>query len=99
MANVGFIGLGIMGSPMAGHLIKGGHRVHLHSRSGVPKPLLDAGGIACATSKEVAQKSGVVITMVPDTPHVESVLFGENGVVHGLTKGKTVVDMSSISPL
>ena len=99
MANVGFIGLGIMGSPMAGHLIKGGHRVHLHTRSGVPQALLDAGGIECANAKEVAQRSETVITMVPDTPHVETVLFGEDGVAAGLSKGKVVVDMSSISPL
>ena len=97
--DIGFIGLGIMGSPMAGQLIKGGHRVHLHSRSGVPQALIDAGGASCASPKEVAQKSEIVITMVPDTPHVETVLFGENGVAHGLTRGKTVVDMSSISPL
>jgi 2-hydroxy-3-oxopropionate reductase len=97
--DIGFIGLGIMGSPMAGQLIKGGHRVHLHSRSGVPQPLIDAGGTSCASPKDVAQKSEIVITMVPDTPHVEAVLFGENGVANGLSKGKTVVDMSSISPL
>jgi 2-hydroxy-3-oxopropionate reductase len=97
--DIGFIGLGIMGSPMAGQLIKGGHRVHLYSRSGVPQALIDTGGASCASPKEVAQKSEIVITMVPDTPHVESVLFGENGVAHGLTRGKTVVDMSSISPL
>ncbi len=99
MADIGFIGLGIMGSPMAGQLIKGGHRVHLHSRSGAPQALVDAGGIACKTPKEVAQKSDIVITMVPDTPDVEAVLFGDDGVAQGLTKGKTVVDMSSISPL
>ena len=99
MADTGFIGLGIMGSPMAGQLIKGGHRVHLHSRSGAPQALIDAGGIACKTPKEVAQKSDIVITMVPDTPDVEAVLFGSDGVAQGLTKGKTVVDMSSISPL
>ena len=99
MANVGFIGLGIMGSPMAGHLIKGGHRVFLHSHGGVQQALTDAGGIACATGKEVAQNADIIITMVPDTPHVEAVLFGENGVAQGLSKGKTVVDMSSISPL
>jgi len=99
MANVGFVGLGIMGSPMAGHLIKGGHRVHLHSRSGVPQTLVDAGGIACANARELAQRSDIVITMVPDTPHVEAVLFGESGVAAGLSKGKIVVDMSSISPL
>jgi len=99
MANVGFIGLGIMGSPMAGHLIKGGHRVFLHSHGGVQQALTDAGGIACANGKEVAQKADVIITMVPDTPHVEDVLFGDNGVAQGLSKGKIVVDMSSISPI
>ncbi len=99
MANVGFIGLGIMGSPMAGHLIKGGHRVFLHSHGGVQQALTDAGGVACANGKEVAQKADVIITMVPDTPHVQDVLFGDNGVAQGLSKGKIVVDMSSISPI
>jgi 2-hydroxy-3-oxopropionate reductase len=99
MANLGFIGLGIMGSPMADHLIKGGHRVFLHSRSGVPQALIDAGGIGCAHASDVAQKSDIVFTMVPDTPHVDDVLFGEHGVAKGLSEGKTVVDMSSISPL
>jgi len=99
MANVGFIGLGIMGSPMAGHLIKGGHRVFLHSHGGVQQALTDVGGIACANGKEVAQKADVIITMVPDTPHVQDVLFGDNGVAQGLSKGKIVVDMSSISPI
>src|SRR6266536_3094249 len=99
MANVGFIGLGIMGSPMAGHLIKGGHRVFLHSHGGVQQALTDAGGIACANGKEVAQKADVIITMVPDTPHVEDVLFSDNGVAQGLSKGKILVDMSSISPI
>jgi 2-hydroxy-3-oxopropionate reductase len=99
MANLGFIGLGIMGAPMAGHLIKGGHRVYLQSRSGVPAVLTEAGGVACASAKEVAQKADVIFTMVPDTPHVEAVLFGDDGVAKGLSKGKTVVDMSSISPL
>src|SRR5256884_1608980 len=88
-----------MGTPMAGHLIKGGHRVFLHSRRGVPPALTDAGGIACANSADVAQKADIVITMVPDTPHVEDVLFGEHGVAKGLSEGKIVVDMSSISPL
>lgn len=97
--NVGFIGLGIMGKPMALNLIKGGHTLYLNSRSGVPKELTDAGGKACASAKEVAQQAGVIITMVPDTPDVEKVLFGANGVAEGLSKGKTVVDMSSISPI
>ena len=97
--NVGFIGLGIMGKPMALNLIKGGHTLFLNSRSGVPKELTDAGGKACASAKEVAQQADVIITMVPDTPDVEKVLFGAGGVAEGLSKGKTVVDMSSISPI
>ncbi|HWQ38476.1 MAG TPA: 2-hydroxy-3-oxopropionate reductase [Burkholderiales bacterium] len=97
--NVGFVGLGIMGKPMAGHLIQGGHTLYLYSRSGVPQELTAAGGKACASAKEVAQKSEVVITMVPDTPDVEKALFGKDGVAEGLAAGKIVVDMSSISPI
>lgn len=99
MSKVGFIGLGIMGTPMAGHLIAAGHELFLHSRSGVPGPLTDAGGVACASPKEVAEKADTIILMVPDTPHVEAVLFDESGVAAGISKGKCVVDMSSISPL
>jgi len=99
MSNVGFIGLGIMGKPMALNLIKGGHTLYLNSRSGVAKELTDAGGKACASAKEVAQKADIIILMVPDTPDVDKVLFGANGVAEGLSKGKTVVDMSSISPI
>ncbi len=97
--NVGFIGLGIMGQPMAGHLAKGGHAVHAYDHKPVPKGLVDAGAIACASSKEVAQRSDVVITMVQDTPHVAAALFGPDGVAEGLSPGKIVVDMSSISPM
>ena len=96
---IGFIGLGIMGSPMAANLLKGGHQLFLYSIPNVPPTLVDAGGVACANGKEVAQKSDIIITMVPDTPHVEAALFSDNGVAQGLSKGKTVVDMSSISPL
>ena len=99
MEKIGFIGLGIMGTPMAGHLIDGGHEVHLMSRSGVPDELTGKGGKACRTAKDVAAAADVIITMVPDTPHVEEVLFGENGVAAGLSAGKVVVDMSSISPV
>ena len=99
MSNIGFIGLGIMGKPMALNLIKGGHKLYLNSRSGVPQELTAAGGVACASAKEVAQKADIVITMVPDTPDVEKVLFGAGSVAEGLSKGKTVVDMSSISPI
>ena len=98
MAKLGFIGLGIMGKPMAGHLIAAGHEVFLNSRSGVPQELKDKGK-ACASAKEVAQKADVIFLMLPDTPDVEKVLFGAGGVAEGLSKGKTVVDMSSIAPL
>ena len=99
MAKIGFVGLGIMGSPMAAQLIKGGHELYLYSIPSVPADLLSAGGKACANGKEVAQKADIVIVMVPDTPHVQSALFDANGIAEGLSKGKTVVDMSSISPL
>jgi 2-hydroxy-3-oxopropionate reductase len=99
VAKLGFIGLGIMGRPMAGHLIAAGHEVYLHSRSGVPQELKDKGGKPCASAKEVAQNADVIFLMLPDTPDVERVLFGPGGVAEGLSKGKTVVDMSSIAPL
>ncbi len=96
---VGFIGLGIMGRPMALNLKNGGHDLYLFSRSGVAQALLDAGGVACGSAKEVAEQAEVIITMVPDTPQVEEVLFGEGGIAGGLSDGKIVVDMSSISPI
>jgi len=99
MSNIGFVGLGIMGKPMAANLIKGGHTLFLYSRSGVPQELTSIGGKACASAKEVAQKADIIITMVPDTPDVEKVLFGNNGIAEGLSRGKTVIDMSSISPI
>ena len=97
--NLGFIGLGIMGAPMAGHLVNAGHCVFIHTRSKVPELLATSTAQQCASPKEVAQNADIIFTMVPDTPDVEKVLFGENGVAAGLSKGKTVVDMSSISPI
>jgi 2-hydroxy-3-oxopropionate reductase len=96
---VGFVGLGIMGNPMAAHLIKGGHELALFSLPEVPANLVEAGGTACASAREVAERSQIIITMVPDTPHVEEALFGASGVAKGLGAGKIVVDMSSISPI
>ncbi|QOT79560.1 2-hydroxy-3-oxopropionate reductase [Cupriavidus basilensis] len=96
---LGFIGLGIMGTPMAANLIAGGHEVSLSSRSGVPQSLLDSGGVACHSGKEVAERSDVIFLMVPDTPHVEAALFNDGGIAAGLSAGKIVVDMSSISPI
>src|SRR3954466_3528612 len=94
MTNIAFIGTGIMGKPMAQHLARGGHSVLTFSRSNPPVE-------GCGTATSVADataKSDVIILMLPDTPDVEKVLFGEGGVVSSLTQGKTVVDMSSISP-
>lgn len=96
---IGFVGLGIMGTPMALNLIKGGHKLFLYSIPSIPQELVAAGGIACQSGKEVAEKADIVIIMVPDTPHVASALFDENGIAAGLSKGKTVIDMSSISPI
>src|ERR1700740_963271 len=101
MANIGFIGLGIMGTPMALNLKKGGHRLFLFSRSGVKdRALLEDGGTACGSPMERARASEVIFMMRPNTPDVGKVLFGEKGVALGLTGGgKLVIDMSSISPL
>ncbi|MGD0624202.1 MAG: 2-hydroxy-3-oxopropionate reductase [Thermodesulfobacteriota bacterium] len=100
MANLGFIGLGIMGKPMAGHLVKAGHRVYVYDLNPEPIRELSAkGAVACRSSKEVAEKSDVIILMVPDTPDAEQVLFGREGVAEGVKKGSVVVDMSSISPI
>mgnify|MGYP000675002313 FL=1 len=99
MAKIGFIGLGIMGHPMAAHLQTGGNELFVQKRSKpTPQDILDGGATVCDTIKEVAEKSDIIITMVPDTPDVEAVLFGEDGVAAGLSAGKMVIDMSSISP-
>ena len=98
--NVGFVGLGIMGKPMSINVQKAGHQVYafdFHIENA--KELVELGGVACANGKEVAEKSDVVITMLPNSPHVESALFAENGIAEGLTAGKCVIDMSSIAPL
>ncbi|MFO6418945.1 2-hydroxy-3-oxopropionate reductase [Hylemonella sp. W303a] len=99
---LGFVGLGIMGTPMALNLIKGGHVLFVNTRSKVPQELADAGATVCTTPAGVAERADIVFTMVPDTPDVEKVLFGENGIAQGLGKngkGKVVVDMSSIDPI
>ncbi|MBG9390276.1 2-hydroxy-3-oxopropionate reductase [Caenimonas aquaedulcis] len=94
---IGFIGLGIMGSPMAQHLLAAGHELFVRTRSKVPEPLAKA--TVCKTNADVARAADIVFMMLPDTPDVELVLLGKDGVSSGLTKGKTVVDMSSISPM
>jgi 2-hydroxy-3-oxopropionate reductase len=99
MAQIGFIGLGIMGTPMAGHILAAGHSLHTFTIGETPASLVEAGAHVCESAKDVAWRSDIIFVMVPDTPHVEDVLFSANGVAAGLTKGKTVVDMSSISPV
>ena len=99
MSKLGFIGLGIMGAPMAAHLIAAGHDVFLTSRSRVPAALLTDKAVACKTIEEVATKADIIFMMLPDTPDVAKVLFGEGGVATANLKGKTIVDMSSISPM
>ena len=97
--NLGFIGLGIMGAPMCGHLIAAGHQLHVHTRSKFPAAIEGTSAQRCASAQEVARKADIVFLMLPDTPDVAAVLFGEQGVAAGLSAGKLVVDMSSISPI
>jgi 2-hydroxy-3-oxopropionate reductase len=99
MGKVGFIGLGIMGLPMAGHLQAGGHQLFVNDIRPAPPALTAGGAKVCPSGKEVAQNAEIIIIMVPDTPDVEKVLFGKDGVAEGLSGGKIVVDMSSISPV
>ena len=100
MTTIGFIGLGIMGAPMAGHLIDAGHKVVTRTHnSPVPEELKAKGVENLASHKAVAEASDVIIMIVPDTPQVEEVLFAPEGVAAGLSEGKLVIDMSSISPI
>ena len=104
---IGFIGLGIMGAPMALNLLKAGHILFVQTRSKTPLELVEGGATVCTSAEEVAKRADIVITMLPDTPNVEEVLFGERGVAAGLKLGaqtseglpKIVIDMSSISPM
>jgi 2-hydroxy-3-oxopropionate reductase len=97
--DIGFIGLGIMGGPMAGHLAAAGHRLFVHNRSPVRPEIRDAGATVCTSGGEVAQRASVIFLMLPDTPDVGQVLFDTGGVAEGLSAGSVVVDMSSISPI
>jgi len=100
MANLGFIGLGIMGKPMSGHLLAAGHTVNVYDAVDESiKEMSSKGAVACQSSKEVAQKSDIIFLMVPDTPDVEAVLFGNDGAAEGAKVDSIIVDMSSISPI
>ena len=101
---IGFIGLGIMGAPMALNLLNAGHQLFVNTRGRVPDSVKASAAVVCANAEEVARQSDVIFTMVPDTPDVEAVLFGEHGIAAGLKAvggegRRTVVDMSSISPI
>ncbi len=96
---IGFIGLGVMGRPMAGHLIDAGHDVALYRVKEVSRFLVAKGGIEAGSAREAVAGADAVILMLPDTPDVEAVLFGEDGVAGELAKGALVIDMSSISPV
>jgi 3-hydroxyisobutyrate dehydrogenase len=97
--NVGFIGLGIMGQPMARRLLQAGFEITVYNRTAAKAEALLAGGARWAVSPAaVAAASEIIITMLPDTPDVEAVLFGQNGVYEGLSAGQIIIDMSTIAP-
>ena len=97
---VGFVGLGIMGKPMAENIQKAGNTVYAYDHHKERSAqLVELGGVWCDTAKEVAENAEVVITMLQNSPNVESALFDEGGLVEGLSAGKCVIDMSSIAPL
>jgi 2-hydroxy-3-oxopropionate reductase len=103
---IGFIGLGIMGAPMAMHLVNAGHQLFVSTRSKLPESIAASSATPCANAAEVTRHAEVVFTMVPDTSDVEAVLFGDNGVAKGLQSANTgggarkvIIDMSSISPI
>ena len=98
MENVGFIGLGIMGKPMALNLIKAGYALSVLSTSKAASTLIEAGATAFDSIKSLSENSDIVITMLPDSPDVEKVVLGENGVLSGIQKGALLIDMSSIAP-
>jgi 2-hydroxy-3-oxopropionate reductase len=100
MERIGFLGLGIMGAPMAGHLLSAGYTLSTAVNRTQPSAELKARGLkVLGSAAAVAAHSDIIITMVPDTPQVGDVLFGKNGVAEGLAPGKLVIDMSSISPI
>jgi 2-hydroxy-3-oxopropionate reductase len=96
---VGFVGLGIMGTPMCGHLIAAGHQLFVYTLGKMPPSVADSSATQCTSARGVAERADIVILMLPDTPDVEKALFAEQGVAAGIGKGKVVVDMSSISPI
>ena len=96
---VAFIGMGTMGAPMALNILKAGHEVVVHNRTREKElPLVDAGAVRADTPREAAAGAGIIITCVSDTPDVETIVLGDEGVIHGAPVGSLLVDMSTISP-
>ena len=97
---IGFIGLGIMGAPMAKHLLAAGYQLKVYNRSDRPRvdEVVEAGGVRVATPKEAAEGADVIISIVTDTPDMEAVIMGDDGAIHGAKEGSTVIDMSTVSP-
>ncbi|MDE1654798.1 2-hydroxy-3-oxopropionate reductase [Actinotignum sanguinis] len=97
---IGFIGLGIMGKPMAKNLLKAGHELYVNDHNAeAVADVVEAGATAVANGKEAAEKADLVITMLPNSPHVKAVALGEGGIIEGAREGLIYVDMSSIAPL
>ena len=96
---IGFVGLGIMGAPMAVHLINAGHQLFVYTLGKMPEAIASSSATQCTHARGVAERADIIIVMVPDTPDVEAALFSEKGIAAGLSAGKVVVDMSSISPI
>ena len=97
--NIGFVGLGTMGAPMASHLIHAGHQLFVYTRGKLPAAIAGSSATQCLSARGVAERADLIILMVPDTPDVEQVLFADKGIAAGLSAGKVVIDMSSISPI
>jgi 2-hydroxy-3-oxopropionate reductase len=96
---IGFIGLGVMGAPMAWHLLKAQHQLFVFTLGKIPKEIAESRATMCTSARGVAERADIIIIMVPDTPDVAAALFGNQGIAEGLSPGKIVVDMSSISPV
>lgn len=98
MEKIGFIGLGIMGNPMARHLMKAGHQIYILASSAVADEMKSKGAVTMNNAGDLAEQVDVVITMLPDSPEVETIVLGDHGVITGLKKGALFIDMSTIAP-
>ena len=95
---IGFCGLGIMGRPMAKNLIKAGYDLVVYDKFAKMDDIIDLGAIGASSNRELAQKSGIIITMLPNSPHVREAILGKDGILEGSRQGQIIIDMSSIAP-